>query len=636
MKRSSSSWLSLFRNSLITSLSSARKWHRTSASGSAVNKTIGSLLFLLLWFSPGAQPPVVSPIFQRVAAPSDQKVYDTRAWSFDAGAPVRATVLIKGNNLYAGNAQGDFLALDKKSGLQKWAYHTGSAIHSSAIAWNGKIFFSDNKQTVYALNETTGKLLWKFALSPKKDYPWRYDYYYSSPVIHDNKLLIGGDDGFFYALEPATGKPIWKFQCNGIVRSTAAVQGQTIFFGDTEATFYALDGKTGKLRWEYKINGDTMKNESYGFDRRAINSSAVVAGNKIIFGARDGWLYCVNINDGKNIWKVDHRVSWVISTVAVKDSVVVTGTSDGRFVQAVNLETGQEIWKHRTALAVWASPLIVGNHVYAAGFDGQFTCIDLKTGKRISEYKTNAKLLSSPVWDDDLIYVGGDDGNIYAFAGHEDRRSYSTEPDRYVFYEAGFNVHFRANADLLVRNYLRSNGYKVINSDSIVNLLSNPLHTPSIIVFATSYFPAAITQNGGNSLLRKFLDGGGRIVLPGMNPLVYKIDEKTKQPVDYNRHVSDTLLGLDYGDGDTRSFMGDFTSFATPAGRRLGLPEFWTNSMFIDEKNVDVVLGKSENGMVSAFAKNYSNGGQLVQLWMDADKPDRLDAIIKAAESKIQ
>jgi eukaryotic-like serine/threonine-protein kinase len=605
-----------------------------------VNKATGFSFLLFFCFHLNAQHPVagesvISPLLQRVSAPADSKVYDTKAWTFNTGAPVRATPLIKGNNLYAGNAKGDFFAIDKKSGLLKWTYHTGSSIHSSAIAWKGRIFFSDNKQSVYALNETTGKLVWKFSMAPKKEYPWRYDYYYSSPVLYDNKLLIGGDDGFLYALDPVAGKLVWKFKCNGIVRSTAAVHQQTIFFGDTEATFYALEGNTGKLRWEYKINGDTMKNEGYGFDRRAINSSAVVAGNKVIFGARDGWLYCVNINDGKNIWKVDHRVSWVISTVAVKDSVVVTGTSDGRFVQAVNLETGQEIWKYRTALAVWASPLIVGNHVYAAGFDGQFTCLGLKTGRRISQFKTNAKLLSSPVWDDELIYVGGDDGHIYAFAGHEDSRSYLTEPDRYVFYEPGFNVYFRANSDLLIRNYLRSNGYKVINSDSIINLLSNTITAPAIIVFATSYFPSAITQNGRNSLLRKFLDGGGRIILPGINPLVYKIDDKTKQPVDYNRHASDTLFGLDYGAGDTRSFMGDYPSFASPAGRRLGLPEYWTNSMFIDEKNVDVALGKSENGKVSAFAKNYMNGGQLVQLWVDPDKPDRLDAIIKAAEWRI-
>ena len=92
--------------------------------------------------------------------------------------------------------------------------------------------------------------------------------------------------------------------------------------------------------------GDSLKNENFGFDRKAILSSPVVYGNKIVFGSRDGILYCVDTN-GKLVWTMDHKVSWVISTVAIKDTFVVTGTSDGHFVQAVHLNTGKEIWKGR-------------------------------------------------------------------------------------------------------------------------------------------------------------------------------------------------------------------------------------------------------------------------------------------------
>jgi outer membrane protein assembly factor BamB len=595
--------------------------------------------FVLLHFSlnvAAQQSLHVSPLFQRVINHTDGNVYDTRAWSIYTGSPVRATPLVKGRCIYVGNAKGDFFAIDKKNGQVKWKYHTGEAIHSSAIGENGKLFFSDNRQTVYALQETSGKLVWKFDIGKKQHYPWRYDYYYSSPVLQDGKLLIGGDDGFFYALNPQTGKVVWKFKCKGIVRSTASVYKNTVLFGDTEASLYALDIKSGRERWQYKINGDTMKNENFGFDRRAINSSPVIAGNKIVFGARDGFLYCINADDGKTIWKADHRVSWVISTVAVKDSFVVTGTSDGRFVQAVHLETGREIWKYKTSLAVWASPLIVGDKVYAGSFDDQLYCIDLKSGKRISQFKTNGKILSSPVWNDQLLYVGSDDGYLYAFSGHTDKRQYKNEADRYVYYEAGINVYFRNNSDLVIRNYLRNNGYKVINSDSLTWFMSKESTVPSVFVFATSYFPLPVIQNGKNSVIRKYLDRGGKIVLTGTNPIVYKIDDPTKQPIDFNRHASDTVFNLEYGEGDTRTFMGDFPCFPTSSGKELGLPDFWTTSVFINEKNVDIVLGKNENGQVSAFAKNYLNGGQLVQIWMDSDKPDRLDAIIKTAEWELK
>ncbi len=569
-------------------------------------------------------------------AANDDLVYDTKAWRFDAGSPVRSTPLINNNTVYFGTAKGDFFAIDKKSAQVKWKYNTGKAIHSSAACQDGRIYFSDNGQTVYCLKESNGQLLWKMNMGEKHAYPWRYDPYYSSPVLYDNRLFIGGDDGFFYSLDQQTGKLLWKFNAKGIIRSTGAIYKNSVLFGDTEASLYSLDIKTGKQLWQYKIDGDTMRNEDFGFDRRAITSSPVVVGNKVIVGARDGLLYCVNADDGKNIWKLDYVVTWVISTAAVKDSMVVTATSDGRYVNAINLETGKEIWKCRTALAVWSSPLIVNDKVYAGAFDGQLYCIDLRTGKRISEFKTNERILSSPVWDDGLLYVGSDDGYLYALSGHVDKRQNKENADRYVYYETGMNVYFRNNSDLVIKNYLRSNGYKLIGPDSLSYLMSEGSKAPPVIVFASCSFPPSVTENGRNSIIRKFLDRGGKIIMTGTNPILYQFDETGKTPVAFRYNAADTIFGLDYGKGDTRTFMSDFPSFPTAIGKELGLPDFWTSSVFIDEKNVDVVLGKNENGDVSAFIKKYSNDGQFVQIWMDADKPDRLDAIMKAAEWKLE
>lgn len=578
-----------------------------------------------------SQTCVLSPLHQRVVTSGNNTIYDSKAWSFQSGTAIRATPLVKGNTIYIGNAAGDFLAIDKRTGKELWRFSAGAPVHSSAIAIAGRIYFSDNRQTVYALTETTGKLAWKFNMDKKKEYPWRFDYYYASPIFFDAKLFIGGDDGYMHALDPLSGKQLWKFKAKGIIRSSAAIYKNLLLFGDTEATLYAVDHKTGKEQWQFRIDGDTMRNENFGFDRRALNASPVVAGNKVIIGARDGFLYCVNADNGRQNWKVDHRVSWVISTVAVKDTFVVTGTSDGRFVQAVHLETGREIWKYHTAAAVWASPLIVNDKVYAAGFDGQLYCIDLHKGKRVSQYKTDAMMLSSPVWSDDKIYVGSDDGQLYAFGAHSDYRQYGDDVKRYVFYEPGVNIYFRSGSDLKIKNYLAANGFKTVNTDSLMNLLPAMDAKRSVIVFATDYFPKQTIDNGRQCLLRKFLDGGGRIVLPGILPTVYKIDEN-KQPVAFAYNLSDTLFDIRYGAGDTRSFMGQYPSFPTAKGKALGLPDQWVNSLFIDEKNVDIILGKNENGSASSFIKKYTNGGQLIQLWMDPDKPERLDVLIKAAE----
>jgi outer membrane protein assembly factor BamB len=568
-----------------------------------------------------------------VTTPNDL-VYDTKAWSFFSSAPVRSTPLIKGTTVFFGNTQGIFYAINKVSGKPVWQFNTGFAINSSAAAQDGKIFFSDNKQTVYALNEKTGRLIWKFDLGNKQSYPWRFDYFYSSPTLHENKLIIGGDDGYLYLLDQSDGKQVWRFKSKGIIRSSAAVFENTVVVGDMDGRLYAVDIKHGKEKWSFKTIGDTLKNEDFGFDRKAILSSPVVKGDKIIFGCRDGFLYCVN-KEGELLWKMDHRVSWVISTVAVKDSFVVTGTSDGRFVQAVNLNTGKEIWKRQTNTLHWSSPLIVNNRVYIGGFDGNEYCIDLFTGKRISKFQTSGMILSSAVFDNDHLYFGSDDGYIYSLRGHRDNRFNPDKLKRFVFYEPGINVYFNNASDLKIKNYLANSGYKVLNSDSLSALLSGAVDQNYVIVFASDYFPKSIFQNAANSLLRKFLDAGGRVVLTGINPLVYVIDENRKQPVGFNIPAADSVLGIKYGENDTRSFGGQFSCFATERGKQFGLPDFWVSGVQIDPGQVDVVLGKNENGFVSAFVKNYQNNGTFIQIWMDQDRPDHLDAILKLSEWRI-
>jgi len=598
------------------------------------------LFFLVYSANAFPQPGTAAKMFRgnqqhdAIISSPGNRVYDTRGWQFFAGGPVRSTPLIDNNSIYFGTTRGDFFAIDKHSGKIRWQTNTGYPINSSAASRLDKTFFTDGSQTVYCLDKSTGKKLWDFKMGDKIDYPWRFDYYYSSPVLFDNKVFVGSDDGHLYNLNQLDGKLNWKFKAKGIVRSTAAVWNGLVFFGDTEGIFYAVDLKTGKEKWIFKVNGEPMNLEDFGFDRKAILGAPVIHDNKIIFGARDGFLYCLDGN-GKQLWIVDHQVSWIISTVAVNDSFVVTGTSDGRFVQAVNLNTGKEIWKFRPNTLFWSSPLIVDGKVYAGGFDGVLYCLDLKTGHRISQFCAGDKIMSSPVWDDNRLFFGSDDGNLYALTGHEDNRFTKEGLQRYVYHEPDAKTYFRNGSDLRIKSLLVNCGYKSVEVDTMITLMSQPACNNVVIVLASAYIPAAVLENGTSSLMRKFLDAGGRIVLPGSNPMIFRVDEKTKQPVAFNVPQADSVLGINYGPNDTRAMMGQFTCFSTIEGKQFGLPEFWNASGYLNPGQVNIVLGISETGEVSAFTKNFKNGGRFVQFYVHPDLPQNLDAIIKLAEWRL-
>ena len=559
-------------------------------------------------------------------------VFDCKRWKVDAGSPVRSTPLVVGNTVFFGSTAGEFFALDKKSGGLKWKHGFGAPINSSAAYAKEKVFFTNNEQKLFALNESNGRVIWSFPFGKKLNYPWRFDYYYSSPVLYKDWLIVGGDDGFLYTLHQSDGKLVWKYDAKSIIRSSAAVYSNKILFGDVDGRFHALDVTNGKEVWTYKTDGDTLVNEKFGFDRKAILSSAVVSDNKVLFGSRAGFLYCLDASRGNLLWKMDHKVSWVISTPAIQDSILVTGTSDGRFVQAIHLQTGKQLWRTRTAAVVWSSPIIVNGIVYAADFDGQLYCLDLLTGKRISEFLAGERIMSSPVYDNDLIYFGSDDGSLYALKGRP-RKKNLTDVKRFVFFDAKAKNYFQPGEDVRIREYLSANGFKSIGIDTLASVLSSRTNK-SIVVFASNYFPKEVIKGNHQSILRNFLDSGGRIVIMGTNPLAYELDETSKQPVGFDLPLADSVLGIDYGPNDTRSFGGMFTCFPTEEGKQIGLSDYWTAMLFCDPKQVDVVLGKNENGLVSAFAKRYSNGGIFVQLFLNQHYSQNLDAIIKAAEAE--
>ena len=223
-------------------------------------------------------------------------IFGEQAWKFETEAPIRSTAVCSNNTVYFGNSKGILFALDRSSGVIKWQYNAGYAIASSPALWNGNILFSDNKQSLHSLNASTGKQNWQLDFGANLPNDWGFDYYYSSPTIADGKIFVGGKDGFVYNVA-ADGKVTWKFKADNIVRSTPAVSDNAVFFGDIDGNLYRVDATTGKELWRFKTIGNGLKNEDFGFDRRAIISSPTIAKDKVIVGCRDGFFYAVDKNN---------------------------------------------------------------------------------------------------------------------------------------------------------------------------------------------------------------------------------------------------------------------------------------------------------------------------------------------------
>lgn len=545
------------------------------------------------------------------------------AWKFDAEAAIRSTPVTDDQHIYFGTESGVFFSVNRSGSGINWKFKAAYPIHSSPALYKERVIFSDAGQTLYALSRGTGKVVWQTSLGMNKPYEWKFDFIWSSPVLAAGLIFIGSGDGNLYAINAETGKTGWRFDAGSHIRSTPVVANGNVFFGDMNGRFYALDAGTGKLVWTYETNGVKFINDSFGYDRRGIVSSPVVIGDKLIFGSRDGFMYNLNVNNGAANWIYDYHITWVISSVACDGKTIFAGTSDGRYVNAIDLQSGKEVWRSSTNI-VWSSPLLINDKLYVGGYDGLLYCLDKNTGRRLSAVlSTRSRIQSSPILAGDQLFIGSDDGYLYALDNKESCKTDPAKFIKYVYYDREVpRLYYRNGTDLLIRATLASHGFISVDSKGLENALRReiPADSTVVIVMASNYFPATTVDGDANSLLRQYLSKGGRLLVTGLNPVVYQVNAKTNEvSTDFNRMK--TILDIDLKYTDSRTHGGVVYCSATQKGLETGLPSWWMAPFPVDKKQVDLVLGENVNREASAYIKKYSDkaGSGLIQVWIDAE-----------------
>lgn len=555
-------------------------------------------------------------------------------WSLNTGSAIRSTPLVAGNRVYVGSA-GHFLYALDTTGKLLWKFQADGAIHSSPALHKNTLYFSTRSNSIYALNASSGKVKWRNQLGQDLPYEWAFDYYISSPLVDDGVVYTGSGNGFLYALKADNGSELWKFNAGTRIRSTPAIKGNNLYAGDCLGRVYALDKRSGSKVWQFATRGDTMRNENFGFDRKAVIASPAIAGNTVVVGGRDGYLYAIDAQTGARKWEYDYKVSWIISSVAIKDTIVVTGTSDGRFINALHLETGKELWRFPVTAPVWSSPAIVGDKVISAVNDGLIYCLNLYTGKEVWRFRTNERFFSSPVPANGNIYIGNDEGVLFCL---RNAAKTGASPMRAVFWAKDpiFQYH-RFGIDVYLKDYFAAAGYNVVGQEALAEFMQQRIadKKPSVVVFATNLFPSTIVgDTASTNILLQYLQAGGKVVITGMNPSVYAVDEHKKALKGINFTLSQKITGLPYAHNDTRAFGGYYPAAPTPEGMKWGLKTSMVTRNAVPVEDVNTVLALDETGKAAMWVKSYGGrpGTGFVQTWVFQSTLPSLPEILLVAE----
>ncbi|HTA39473.1 MAG TPA: PQQ-binding-like beta-propeller repeat protein [Candidatus Acidoferrales bacterium] len=520
------------------------------------------------------------------------------AWRVQTGGMVRSTPAFAGGTLYAGSNDGNLYALDASDGAIRWKYDTGARITSRVVAAGAAVYVQTQTGKIVAVDAANGTLRWQRQTGADAPLAWGYesgDFWASSPAIANGVLAVGSGDGSVYALDAATGAILWKTQTGGRVRATPAIAGDTVYAGSFDGKLYALNLRDGAVKWTYSTTGTTLDSSKFGYDRRSIQSSPVVANGTVFFGARDGFVYAIDAATGTLRWRYDHKISWINTTLAIDGGMVYDGSSDKQFVQALDESTGAERWRtpDGTMTLVWSSPVVWGNALFDADWNARVVAIDKTNGHVLWTDRLGwQRILSSVVVAGDRLFYGSDDGGIYAL-----KLSRGPGLRRAVFFDPAYAKASTVAGGQIIETYFEHRSYAPLDAPKLAAFLTARIgdRTPSVVVFAQDVVP-------DKALLRRYLDAGGKVVWLGNPPLVFPLDlQGNGDPLAIDRKAAGAYLGVSF----ERSNFDAAMSHVTPTGVAWGVNAVGSAIWPADPHTVSTVLALDEDGLAAAWVKNY-------------------------------
>jgi len=157
-----------------------------------------------------------------------------------------------------------------------WIHQPGDIQHglqATPIAIDGKLYYVGANNNVYAVDAASGKTIWHYKpkLNPLADKVF-YVAASRGVTVGHGKVFLGTLDGSMIALNQKTGKVIWKKQvtdfkeCYGCLFSSPPQLAGDIIYGGTtggdqpqQGRIFALNAHTGEKAWTFNTIKDDKK-----------------------------------------------------------------------------------------------------------------------------------------------------------------------------------------------------------------------------------------------------------------------------------------------------------------------------------------------------------------------------------------
>lgn len=256
--------------------------------------------------------------------------------SVEYSKPVLAA---SGLAVFVGDSQGNLYNVGIASGSVDYSFSTNSEPISTT-----PVIFGTNNVIVATY---TGNVF-SFSLEGNGAQAWNYsigNFVSANPVLVNNGastlVIVPAHDGVVYALDATTGKLVWRTATQNYrpVSSSCALDANNkLYCAIAGGQVLKLNTTSGSIDWNVRIHGSPAAAPVLSAD-----------GSKIYFPADFTKLYALNTADGSVAWVYDNKNEYLQTAAGVDpvsgNVIFATASTVQPTLVAVSGTTGTEAWK---------------------------------------------------------------------------------------------------------------------------------------------------------------------------------------------------------------------------------------------------------------------------------------------------
>jgi ABC-type dipeptide/oligopeptide/nickel transport system permease component/outer membrane protein assembly factor BamB len=316
--------------------------------------------------------------------------------------PIRSGPVVNSTRIFVADIEGNVVALNRLNGSVLWRATVWSSPTTPTLA-GGTLFLGCDNGLLYALDATTGRLLWTQDLGSA---------ILQGTLDVSGEIIAGTEGGELYAVNDTGAGILWSRSLGSPIAGAPAESGGVVYAAGTAGQLLAVD-LNGTPLWSETLRNVTL---DVGF---------AIGGSRLFLGEANGNLSAISAANGSTLWNFSTAAGpfeGAIEAPPATDGQSVDWIDGGGAIYSVNATNGSLRWLSNASVPSAGYLLLSAPVLTPSGFyliDGSETLDDLNPATGVLRWAYpygGLTIYSSPAVIQGGLILGTDDGLVNYFS----------------------------------------------------------------------------------------------------------------------------------------------------------------------------------------------------------------------------